>query len=167
MLSPILLCPLTHSPPPIARSDQVYGLEPLLFISFPPIDHPSERGAFLESITAQDVRSWCKDGLDKLVIIFSRGAAGLQNTSIFCGAFSNVDALFLSRSNSSFPNEREEKERKGESRSRGTRIIPRPLPRTDLRHRKISSLDGIYPLIYSAYILNSKHVLRDALNSRM
>ncbi|KYN10535.1 hypothetical protein ALC57_17140 [Trachymyrmex cornetzi] len=40
------------------RLDEVYGLEPLLFISFPPIDHPSERGTSLESITNRDAGTY-------------------------------------------------------------------------------------------------------------
>ncbi|KYM95799.1 hypothetical protein ALC62_13550, partial [Cyphomyrmex costatus] len=42
----------------VLRLDEVYGLEPLLFINFPPIDHPSERGTSLESITSRDVGTY-------------------------------------------------------------------------------------------------------------
>lgn len=101
---------------PSVRSNEVYGLEPLLFISFPPIDHPSERGTSLESITPQDVRSRCKDGLDKLVVISSRSREPSKYINFPC-IFKRGRAW----GNSSLPNvEREENERKGKSRYRGT-----------------------------------------------
>jgi hypothetical protein len=64
-----------------------------LFLSFPPIDHPSESGTALESITGEDVRSWCKDGLDKLVVIFFTGC--LRTASISRNAFPDARRVIL------------------------------------------------------------------------
>jgi len=93
--------PSNAAPP----SDEVYGLEPLLFLSSPPIDHPSESGTALESITGEDVRSRCKDGLDKLVVIFL--AARLRDASISRNAFPDARRIILC----SLAEEREKKSR--------------------------------------------------------
>jgi len=108
-----------------------------------------------------------KDGLDKLVVIFSRRRGRSKYINFPRGALADAGAHGVTLF-SLTPRVKKRKEKERERADIAEPVLSCDRYRGQIYGTERSQVPMVSTeLIYPAYILNSKHVLRDALNSRI